>query len=281
MNFNMNLHSWADQVYTFFSSIESYYRKYFQIVNDPTIEGVQNTKIPWRALNESISVDKVFVPVIPLMEKGSILPMTDINSFLKEHMRSFDEAIEDLSNSYPSPLDPCLISVTEAAIVLVTFHLKCLTQQCNDALDYMEHMLQQQLIKAIGKEVSSNDFDDFMRFYIPRFFHQNFAPRPFTYAIRRPNHFPDGILSIERKPSDTGESNEIQPIETWVRHVAGATAPSMFLPINAATTIELRGDQFLHGWMQHVFESSKQPPSFQLSARARQFSSFILIVGTK
>merc|ERR1712013_506235 len=49
------------------------------------------------------------------------------------------------------------------------------------------------------------------------------------------------------------------------------------VPLGAATVLELTGSQHLHGWMNHRFgESSK---THQLVARARQFSSFILVLG--
>jgi len=46
---------------------------------------------------------------------------------------------------------------------------------------------------------------------------------------------------------------------------------------NAATVLELTGSQHLHGWMNHRFgETSKE---HRLVARARQFSSFVLVLG--
>jgi hypothetical protein len=47
---------------------------------------------------------------------------------------------------------------------------------------------------------------------------------------------------------------------------------------NAAASIEITGDRHLHGWLQHRFPADEQ--RYQLIARARQFSSFLVIVGT-
>ena len=52
----------------------------------------------------------------------------------------------------------------------------------------------------------------------------------------------------------------------------------MCIPLNAATTIEFMGDQFLHGWMDTKF-ISQASGKFSLTARARQFSCFILVTG--
>ena len=216
-----------------------------------------------------IADDDIFGPVLPLMENGSILSMGDVAEFLGEQNRSMDEAIDNLSKSYPPRQLMKLISVAEATVVLVCQHLQHLTEQCSTGVDYIEDMLKQQLVQAIGKELSSKDFDQFMRFHHQNFFGPHYTPRPFSYAIRRPNHFPAGTLCIEA----TTEKRE--PIETFVRHAVGAT---MRVPINAATDVELTGDCFLHGWMQHRFKTRR--PTFEVVARARQFSSFLLIVGT-
>ena len=54
--------------------------------------------------------------------------------------------------------------------------------------------------------------------------------------------------------------------------------PPIFVPLNSATSVEITGDRYLHGWMQHRFESEAQSV-YQLVARARQFSCFLLVVG--
>jgi len=65
-----------------------------------------------------------------------------------------------------------------------------------------------------------------------------------------------------------------------VRSVPGHGSPSIFIPINAATSIEITGNRFLHGWMQHRFESKYSNTDHQLACRARQFSCFLVILGT-
>eukprot|EP01046_Picozoa_sp_COSAG06_P050474 COSAG06_NODE_8003_length_2306_cov_1.574082_4_plen_77_part_00 len=34
-------------------------------------------------------------------------------------------------------------------------------------------------------------------------------------------------------------------------------APAMYFPINAATTVEFKGDRFLHAWVAHEFGAGK------------------------
>jgi len=236
----------------------------------------------------SISDASLFCPVVPLMENKTVLSMADVGDFLTEQCRTLDEAIEGLTKTYAPRQLVRLVSVAEATIVLLCQHVQDLTTSYQDAVDYVENMLKQQLVTAIGKEIQSKDFDQFMVFHNQRLFGEEYAPKPFTFAIRRPGHYPDGILAIENRTSSAGNhtrqcqlkpDDPQQPIQTWVRHVPGATAPPMLIPLSAATTIEITGDRYLHGWMQHRFRT-KPKNEYQIVARARQFSSFILVIGT-
>ena len=106
-----------------------------------------------------------------------------------------------------------------------------------------------------------------------------YAPRPFSYAIRRPGHYPDGMLSIEG--DFDGDTNTKEPIETLVRTIPGddpsSPSPPIYIPVDAATKIEIRGPRYVHGWMPHVWRH--QSPDYYLVARAHQYSSFMLVVG--
>jgi hypothetical protein len=112
-----------------------------------------------------------------------------------------------------------------------------------------------------------------MRFHNRKLFNSAYEPRPFCYAIRRPDHYPEGVLSIE---SDNNDGTPADPLYTVVRHGV-ATRPMRFA-LNAATNVSFFGDHFVHAFVGHKF-SGQASPSLNLVARARQFSSFILLVG--
>ena len=42
------------------------------------------------------------------------------------------------------------------------------------------------MVAAIGKEVTPVDFTNYQRFHNRKLFKEEFQPRPFSYAIRRP-----------------------------------------------------------------------------------------------
>jgi hypothetical protein len=225
-----------------------------------------------------VTTDSLFCPVLPLAEDGAPV-LGDVSELLNEQCRSLDEALDGLARRFPPRQLVKLVSVAEAGLVLVARHLEDLSVSYQDSVDYVEHMLKQQLVKAVGKEIASRDFDAFMVFHNRRLFRPEYAPVPFTYAVRRPGHFPSGTFTIEC----TRQRNE--PIHTMVRHIPaggnGASGPSasVRMPLSAATSVELTGDRYLHGWMLHRFKT-KPRSEYELVARARQFSSFMVVIGT-
>jgi len=245
--------------------------------------------------------DFIFVPVLPLMEEAGsdksmeektpgvtsrsllsfeasevddesvsrrVLSITDLTRLLNEQVRTLEETQESLQNSYPGRQPAKLISVAEASICVLCCHSMAVCSAYFSSLQYIEEMLENQLVAAIGKRVTSDDFGQFIKYHNANILDP--APRPFCHAIRRPEHYPEGILSIENS------DEKIEPIETHVREVQGL--PALRVPLNAATTIELTGSTYLHGWLNHRFRDAST--AFQLIGRARQFSSFMLVVGT-
>ena len=138
-------------------------------------------------------------------------------------------------------------------------------------------MLYAQLEAAIGKVVTAEDFRLFMQHHERKLFVPAARPKPFSYAIRRPDHHPDGVLSIEAAASTAAGLAE--PILTTVRALPCPNdAAPMSFAINAATSISFTGDRYLHAYVSQTFAGSA-PPSLQLCARARQFSSFVMLIG--
>ena len=89
-------------------------------------------------------------------------------------------------------------------------------------------------------------------------------------------------LSIE---SRAGSQEPILTITRKLPPGPDGVAPAMHFPINAATTVEFKGDRFLHAWVAHEFgagnttrHSAPAAAQVDLVARARQFSSFLLLV---
>lgn len=141
-------------------------------------------------------------------EESPLLSMADMDKLLGEQVRTIDQATKLIGKQFPGPQDTLtfLVSTAEAKLVLMCCHLEQLGRQYEDSVDYIEDMLKKQLVAAIGKEVKSEDFYQFMRFqYQNKLCGEAHSPNPFCFAVRRPGYYPDGILSIEK----------MKPISAW------------------------------------------------------------------
>jgi len=262
-NHFMAVHEWCTSINSYFITTEKHAASGNGLLEEPTVESAGLT---------TINGDGIFVPVLPLFESlqdtstsptstSPLLTAGDVNIFLEEQCRTMSEQIEVISSQF-SPS-------SEAMIVLLNDHMKSISSLWQNGIIHIENMLYKQLSDAIGKSVDSEDLNEFVRFHNQRLFSETYAPEPFCYAIRRPGHYPDGIISIEDKANENAL--------TFTRKLENKGSQShMYVPINSATSVELKGDIYLHAWMLQKFENK---PSFSLASRARQFSSFLLLIG--
>ena len=224
---------------------------------------------------DAIDDREVFVPVLPLFEgerlgDDGVVPLAYAHAFLAEEQRTLAEKGRALSLVFPR--DATVITAVEAVLLVTLRHLCRVGLQLADAVAYVEDLLRTQLIAAIGKEVTPADFASYMEFHHRKLVKPAFRPQPFSYAIRRPEHDPEGVLAIEAARGGA----IADAISTTVRHTE-ARWP-MHFALDASTRVAFLGDRYLHAWISHQF-SGQPGPALSLVARARQFSSFILLVG--
>jgi hypothetical protein len=230
----------------------------------------------------AIDEEEVFVPAVPLFEgerhapRGAavasegVLPPGFADSFLAEERRSLDEKHQSLARVFPR--NDSVITLLEAALLVTLLHVRQVCQHYANGVQYVEELLRKQLIAAIGKELTPTDFAAYMDFHGRKLLKPQYRPQPFSHAIRRPDHYPEGVLSIE---VDRGGSMP-DPIST----TAAWSEPGhpMSFALDAATRVTFLGDRVLHAWISHQF-SGASGLALSLVARARQFSSFVLLVG--
>lgn len=166
-----------------------------------------------------------------------------------------------------------LVSAVEATVALACGHAIAIAKRFAEGVNYIEDMLCKQIIAAIGCEVTADDFAEYMKFHNSRLFLAEYRPKPFCYAIRRPHHVPEGVISIEHQ-NGGGE----EPIHTHVRSLNGDTLLMRFA-LNAASEVVFKGARYLHTYTMHQF-SGHQSRIYTLHARARQFSSYVMMIGT-
>jgi hypothetical protein len=195
--------------------------------------------------------------------------LADVNCYLSHERTCLKKKYEELRSSFPIDLpNDSLFSPAEGIIVVTLLHLSAVCEQLAQAVDYIEGMIRQQLIAAIGKEVMPADFAAYMRFHNQKLFLEPFAPRPFCYSVRRSDdHGPEGTLSIEE---DQTVGSMVEPIPTLVHHRSDALP--MRFSISASVNVTFGGDRYLHATCLHKFSGKKddlKDPKLQLVSRAR------------
>jgi hypothetical protein len=123
-----------------------------------------------------------------------------------------------------------------------------------------------------------------MRFHARRLFRPRYEPRQLCFAVRRSaDHSPEGLIRIDAAP--VGDAPP-EPIFTVSAELPASPARRMHFALSAETRVEFGGSVHLHAWLSTRFAggaalrgSAPPPRSLALVAAARQFSSFILLVG--
>lgn len=282
----------VEQAVVFFEHMERWAHKVHRYFSETLFPFETGHALDLRSIND----DSVFIPVVPLFvatpakdndrnagagsqalvsirapESPLMLTLGEMNQMLAEQKRSISEKFSDLAKVFPDPGK--LIGCAEANLMVGLLHSERVTHYLVAGLDYIEDMLRQQVVAAIGKEVQPTDFAKYMLYHNQRIFREEYRPQAFAYAIRRPGHSPEGILSLEASPAD---GSIVEPMQTLVSK-SELEKPMEFV-IGAGTRIRYTGQMHLHGLLLHQF-ADETGVSVRLNARARQFCSFLVLVG--
>ncbi|CAE7292036.1 unnamed protein product, partial [Symbiodinium necroappetens] len=255
---------------------------------------------PQRSTTPTGSSD-LFVPALPLFIKGSakagssasggqslvllgedaevakhVVTAADGNRLLGEESRALGEQRANLMEVFPD--DGSIYTWMESFRALILQHSQQVVVQWSEMIEYVEHMLRMQLVAAIGKEVRPAEFASYMRFHYRKLFREAYQPTPCSFAIRRSTkHGPEGTISIEEEALGLQDESSIKSPICAIT-AAGRTPSTMTFPLNASTTISFGGQVHLHAWLDHQF-SGQSSSKLSLVSRARQFSSFMVLIG--
>ena len=209
-----------------------------------------------------------------LMTKEGELNMPVQEPLLKEMRRTLSDEREKVRRTWTVTSEEeaktKLLGPDEGDLLYCLSVLEQFTSDFQQAVQYLESLLRQQLDAAIGKELTAEAFDEYALYHDRLLFSSEFRPAPFSYAVRRSQDaFPDGTVSITKQK---------EPIRTFTRDATDAVGRYKFA-IGAATYVEFDGPRYAHAYVARTFGGSNQPGSLELVAKARPFSAFVLLLG--
>eukprot|EP01038_Epipyxis_sp_PR26KG_P009339 gene9339-12583_t len=231
----------------------------------------------------SSSSNSTGIKIAPFPPSNVTFGSNLLHGMLSEHLRSLQEKVSEREKSCSKSTHNSIFTKNEMKILVLMKHLLDLKVMYHESIAFIETTIRNQLISAIGKEVSSSDFSDYMIFHSRLLFKENFQPKPFSYSIRRSlTHSPEGLIRIQKggcgssfTPSKSNATNNL--IYSISTSSTSNESHEMSFPINASTKIRFCGDRYLHAIQCHSF--SNEQLKLSLVAQARQFSSFIVIIG--
>lgn len=201
-------------------------------------------------------------------DAGPVLSAEDCNRLLAEEARLLAEKRRNIAEAVP---DRGVYTAAEAYLGVCLGHCNDVLVHWSESMCYVEQLLRDQLVAAIGKEVTPADFAAYMQFHYRKLFQEAYAPSPFSFAVRRSSqHSPEGAISVEES-----QAAMQSPISTLL---ATGSPQAMNFELDASTTVSFTSKVHLHACLVHQF-SGQSTAQLSLVSRARQFSSFIVMVG--
>mmetsp|Transcript_15554 Transcript_15554/g.20454 ORF Transcript_15554/g.20454 Transcript_15554/m.20454 type:complete len:918 (-) Transcript_15554:164-2917(-) len=250
----------------------------------------QHQSIAPNDLLESIAAD-VVIPILPFIEKtdgdGAVFSPQDSLKMCLAFQKSVEKALErvnGLSFDGPKTSVTKVIGIEQCILVLLSLVFEGLYIAFCETVDHIEGQLRAQVVAAIGKHISSSHITEYMEYHNRKIFESAYKPNPFLYEVRRAGYSPEGSISIEyseRSHPVKFESNRGEGGTIYTHSITRLPEPSKSVrfSLNASKTIELEGQQYLHGYVAQSFCGDNRR-NMQLVARARQFSTFVLMIGT-
>jgi hypothetical protein len=228
--------------------------------------------------DSTFDVEALFAPVLVLMEQrervAQFLAASDNAALANEQRRSLDAKLAAIKKAVGHASG--LVGADEARVVCMLQHAASIAELYSNTLDHVEALLEKQLLAAVGKVLRPLDFDAYMQFHCRKLFAPSRAPTPFVYGVRRDAAgCVEGVLSID---VDLGDGSLPQPLHTLT--AAYRNVRDWSFALDGATRAAIAGDLYVHAGMLHSFAPEPSASALHLHARARQFSSFILLCGS-
>jgi hypothetical protein len=228
---------------------------------------------------------ELFVPVVPFLETGENGEAKTLSSELIQELlnNQFATLTNKIGNAVELFLSPATtkeilstkstgLSVRQEAAYLISMkHLCAILSQWESCLMFLQNVIRNQLTAAIGKELTSADFYQFLQYFTPKLFREPYRLSPFRYAVRRdPSQSPEGHVEMIHKTTQS-------PLQTMTR-VLNEPFVQRQIVLEAGTVIPFTGEVFVHGWLHTDFP--RETSKIEMKMWANEFSSFVIVLGT-
>jgi hypothetical protein len=166
-----------------------------------------------------------------------------VSQLLSEQVRSLEEKCKSMSKVFASSSSTSIITETEACLLVVLRHASDVAEYYADGIQFIENMLRDQLVAAVGKILQASHFTEYMRYHNRKLFNDAFQSRPFSHAVRRTaEDSPEGSIRIEEQQLSGAMS---EPIFTSCKSRSASQAAPMQFALNASTNVTFGGDRHL------------------------------------
>jgi hypothetical protein len=302
--------NYFDSVIIWAAGIESYSRDFRTRIGDR----VHNDRL--EALLDSFARD-LFVPVMPISVSDTIadeatstntasamngegfpsvlLTSEEIDLWLEKERWNLEQALWSLGVFMADR--EFVLSVGHMEHLLILRHLSTVSRSLVRSVMSIETMLERQLLSAIGREVAVEDVREYLKLRGQQLFRTGFQPLPMVYAVRRSSsHAPEGTVSLSlssttsptvhtvvrrevmKKDSEIPSQSQTNSTRS-MREERGKSVGPMSFSLSDSTRVTITGERFVHSYLHPQFGTSQSSPLL-LSLHARQFSSFIVLLGT-
>eukprot|EP01063_Lacrimia_lanifica_P004721 TRINITY_DN1268_c0_g1_i5.p1 TRINITY_DN1268_c0_g1~~TRINITY_DN1268_c0_g1_i5.p1 ORF type:complete len:1085 (+),score=314.56 TRINITY_DN1268_c0_g1_i5:69-3323(+) len=229
---------------------------------------------------ESDSEDEGAAVAVPDGAVRCLAP-AELDMLLAEETRTLESKLRDVASSFPgegkapsappsaaaTPEDPSLVpnasmasrqssclgdeptaggvaTRTEAVVVAALAHLRDVATAAIAGVNYVEAMLRQQLVGAVGAVLTAEHFAAYMAHHGRVLFNAAYIPQDFVHAVRVGTRDPEGTLAIRTAAG---------AVQTIVRQHA-ADAPLRFA-LSAAASVTASCEQYVHSMLRHEFNA--------------------------
>eukprot|EP00754_Rhynchopus_humris_P029267 Rhum_TRINITY_DN15204_c1_g1::Rhum_TRINITY_DN15204_c1_g1_i4::g.143635::m.143635 len=284
------LNRWGDEMQ---QALWGNLRRFERCHDDPASEPVYTEKASRYAYP---TAEGCFVPVLRLLQdagEGRVETPSEAErvALVRAGRRSLQERLDELKSD--AGAGNGMVSTSEVCGVVIADYLQRVASAFLRDVRKIEESLVATILAAVSETLDEDSFERYMQHHNALVYADEYCPKEFCHIVRRGRRAegagakrralqpaaPEGVFSIERLTSRVFARGTTPGKIIRVCSSVDGPARRFRVPVGSATEVAFHGECHVHSYVQTVF-SEAAPPQHVLTARARQFSAFVLMLGT-